>query len=60
MNKDESKTLKYQMVELSSIIINRINRLNSDWRELASIRLRNLYNEHYKELKIKKKKNKNN
>jgi hypothetical protein len=45
MNKDESKTLKYQMVELSSIIINRINRLNSDWRELASIRLRNLYNE---------------
>jgi hypothetical protein len=50
MNKDESKTLKYQMVELSSIIINRINRLNSDWRELASIRLRKLYNQHYKEL----------
>lgn len=46
MSEDEAKTLKYQMMKVSEINIDNLNRLNCEWSDFQDKRLMDIAKQH--------------
>ena len=49
MENDESKTLKYQLFEISKLFKDNLNRLNCEWSEFADMRLKTIRKNYIKQ-----------
>ena len=58
LDKDESKTLKYQMLKVAGVFNKNLNRLNCEWSNFVDQNLmevmKKYYHEHYEKLQRRK------